>query len=207
MDVETITMDQDVARAKLAEYREGVQQRVDASLRRQWDAMATAYATLAKGTPLLNLHTVLRDAPRDDENRPRLAVARADRQEVYFYQRGRRMVFQSGGYRMFDPPEGTLVVGLQSHPRDDLWASGWAKLPMIPPHALRSAKEKCGTRDRKRLFVLWEVDEWANRSHFAKPSKDPFLLYPVGGLELFAVVAMWDLTPLEMAVLETLTDG
>lgn len=63
-----------------------------------------------------------------------------------------------------------------------------AMVPLIPP-ALRPAS------DFKNFFILWEA-EW-------QPDvapKDPALLKHVGG-DLYAVLAVWDLTELERAVL------
>ena len=45
-----------------------------------------------------------------------------------------------------------------------------------------------------RYFILWEAD-WQRRAPV-----DPALLRPVGG-DLYVVVATWDLTDLERAVL------
>ncbi len=49
--------------------------------------------------------------------------------------------------------------------------------------------------------ILWEVDQWHDRSQTLTASRDPYLLKHVGG-DLWAVLAEWDLTPLEMAILE-----
>jgi hypothetical protein len=47
--------------------------------------------------------------------------------------------------------------------------------------------------------VLWEVEEWTWRTT-PRPPGDPALLRHVGG-DIYAVEAIWDLTPLEQLVL------
>jgi hypothetical protein len=70
---------------------------------------------------------------------------------------------------------------------------GWEMLkamaPVIPP-ALRPAHHL------RNYHLLWEA-EW---SRIPRPPGDPALLKHVAG-DLYAVLAVWDLTPLEQAVL------
>jgi hypothetical protein len=60
--------------------------------------------------------------------------------------------------------------------------------PIIPPH-LRPKHDLANYR------TLWEVEAWK-----PEPPKDPMLLKPLGGM-LYAVLATWDLTEMERAVL------
>jgi hypothetical protein len=68
---------------------------------------------------------------------------------------------------------------------------GTAMVPMVPPDVIKDGRG-C---DLAKHFVLWEVESWA-----AAPPVDPMLLKPIGG-DLYAVVAQWDLTELERAIL------
>ena len=77
-------------------------------------------------------------------------------------------------------PEGTL-------PRIDHGLSTQSALiPLIPPM-------KRPKRDLKHYHILFEAD-WQN------PPADPFLLKALGK-GLYAILAHWDLTPLEQAIL------
>jgi hypothetical protein len=60
--------------------------------------------------------------------------------------------------------------------------------PIIPP-ALRPKHNLANYK------TLWEVEAWK-----LEPPRDPMLLKPLGGM-LYAVLATWDLTELERAVL------
>lgn len=71
--------------------------------------------------------------------------------------------------------------------------SAWtAMVPIVPPKH-RPAR---GMGDR---LVLFEAEEWT-WSTVPAPPGDPALLRPLGG-DLYAVDAVWDLTPLEQIVL------
>lgn len=77
--------------------------------------------------------------------------------------------------------------------RDGL--EGYALIPMVPLD-VRPATGRLAD-----MFVLWEVEQWADRRIGAKPDIDPYLLKHVGG-SLYAVLAEWDLTPLERAIMK-----
>jgi hypothetical protein len=74
---------------------------------------------------------------------------------------------------------------------------GFALVPMIPA-AVRLTLPT-GTTDRDS-FILWEVEEWADRRIGSRADRDPYLLRHLGG-DLWAVLAEWDLTELERAVM------
>jgi hypothetical protein len=73
--------------------------------------------------------------------------------------------------------------------RDLSVRSGHAMVPIIPPR-YRPARSRL-----PRLHILWEVPAWT----LVAPI-DPALLRHLRG-DLWAVLATWDLTPLERAVL------
>jgi len=63
-----------------------------------------------------------------------------------------------------------------------------APLPIIPPQFLPNG-------DLSDYFLLWEVESWTQ-----EPPVDPMLLRRLTP-NMFVVLAVWDLTPLEQAVL------
>lgn len=65
-----------------------------------------------------------------------------------------------------------------------------AMVPNVPP-ALRPKFSLSG------YLTLFEVEEWKTAP---RPPGDPALLKHIGG-DLYAILAVWDLTPLEQAVL------
>lgn len=196
MDAPTVTMDPAEARAHLEEYRDALRGRADD----EFERAAEAYEALADGLPILRLSEAFKAAPEDELGRPRLAIARADRKEVYMERERHSLAFDARqGAGPFAGGQRTRTLNL-SVPYSDRGVGtdvvkGWAMVPMIPP--------RCRPRGHGRgWFILWEVEEWADRSAFVQPDRDPLLLKSLGGsLELFAVLAEWDLTDVERLIL------
>ena len=191
MNVAKIEVPESEAKEKLRAYRKQLHRRADA----EFDACAAGYAQLAKGRALVDVGAAIRSAPRDAKNRPRLAIARADRKQVHYLPgEGRdRFCTAASIYTLNSPSLDMVFSGA-------VWSSrpmeGFALVPMVPADALEAA----GNPALKKCFVLWEVEQWADRSIGSRPDIDPFLLLPLGG-DLYAVLAEWDLTPLERAVM------
>jgi hypothetical protein len=183
MELHRITMDATEARRAYREHRRG-SGREDEQLR-------SGYRAMARGQQLISLSAAMRAAGLDEKGLPRLAVCRAD--ALWVYTHG---VAADGGalFRMDrvsserDPTRRVRVpAGTYPRPRRVTWQSWAAMVPSVPP-PLRP------TRRLSDYLTLWDVN-WQ-----LVPPEDPALLQHVGG-DLYAVVAVWDLTPLERAVL------
>ena len=165
--------------------------------------LAAAYRAAASGKPLIDLWEALANAGVDDLGRPRLAITRAHcsfcwcghgsnglrsrlfaggetRQEASRYKRSKHAILCTPA--LFACPQ----------ERDCI-----AAVPSIPPQyrpLVPRGKYAGQPLDLRHLHILWEA-EWQ-----AMPV-DPMLLRHVAG-SLYAVLAQWDLTPLEQAVLK-----
>lgn len=202
MDFSKITVE-DPEQAKVARdrYMEAARRSRSAMDR----ALAKSYAALAEGRALIDLDETMRAAGVDEVTKlPKLAVVRADFKQVFLrmvrwgdrdvrdsaimagvldYTRDR--VKTAAGTARFDFPTGTFPVS--ETPR------GWmdthsAPVPLIPPQ-LRPADAY------RNYFILWEVKEWKRVAPL-----DPLLLTHIQG-HIFAVVAQWDLSPIERLVM------
>jgi hypothetical protein len=189
MDVSLITMDKAEALGKVEAYRQQLRRRADA----EYEAALAGYEALAEGTPLLNLTQVFAELEPDKNGRPPLAIARADRQQVrvsHLFDNSLRfstLKRSSWGY------QGSLLIDITAR-RDWDFNRGYALVPMVPA----DVRPKGNLKD---YFILWEVEEgWASRPFNAQAPIDPFLLQHLAG-DLYAVVAAWDLTPLEQAIM------
>jgi hypothetical protein len=206
MDLATITMDKADARRAFIDYRNAVRERHTAE-----DAqIMRGYRALARGQQVINLREVLRDGGCFDDGLPRLAVAQSDSEWVWLARRRDGAVTFLPAARIHHNrkrgvtalPPGTLPTCLElGHSRDPRgWCDGphdgwWssrrrAMVPIVPP-ALRPV------HSLESYWTLFEVPQWLVAP---RPPGDPALLKHIGG-ELYAVIAIWDLTPLEQAVL------
>jgi hypothetical protein len=191
--METIAMDRNKARTAFLDYRRAVRARHDD----EDQAIMRGYKALAEGRQLLRLGETIRAGGFDERHSmPRLAICRADAPRV--------------GARL-EPGDGGTVTYL--YPGTSAWQQRVARgkrikvdhvipdhvktveyrgmhqaiVPIIPP-ALRPKVAL------SNFHILWEAD-WK-----LLPPRDPALLRHLGG-DLWAVVAIWDLTELERAVL------
>jgi hypothetical protein len=183
MELHAITMDATAARKAFREHRRASGPE-DEQLR-------SGYRAMARGQQLISLTAAMRSAGLDEHGLPRLAVCRSDAAWVYTHG-----IAEDGGavFRMdrVSPdrdPRRRVKIAADTFPRPRrvTWQTWTAMVPSVPPPL----------RPSRRLgdyFTLWDVD-WQ-----LVPPEDPALLQHVGG-DLYAVVAVWDLTPLERAVL------
>jgi hypothetical protein len=164
---------------------------------------------MANGKPLISLSEVLTACPRDAEGRPKLAIARADRVQVRFRASLDQGTFRSigrgpgqswwGGHAERNPDLNLVsqIVGMRPrhHHGEKVTGTsdGFALVPIVPPHVR-------GNHALDTSFILWEVEAWADRAISARPDRDPYLMKRIGA-DLFAVVAEWDLTPIEQAIM------
>lgn len=219
MDIPTIEMERTEAREALLKYRSALKARAEEArtgIDRELAAIDTAvmrgYRELARGNRLLELSKVIALGGASEHEYtyqqwrsgdfvdlkataflPRLAATRADA----------RFVFTTGVrpegrviYRADDPVTERKADVITT--AEDSFAEGErramlggvrarAMVPIIPP-PLRPPHKLAG------YHLLWEAD-WT-----AQAPEDPALLKHLGG-DLYALLAVWDLSPLERAVL------
>ena len=147
------------------------------------------------GNQVIDIVATMQNAGVDHLQRPRLAIVRADAKLCWFrcthmarnWGAGRRPIFSASDN--WHPPKSQSVVLPRNTFRidnDHQTKTLRAVVPTIPP-ALMPASNLAN------YHILWEA-EWE-----AIPV-DPMLLKHLGK-SLYVVLAQWDLTPLEQAVL------
>jgi len=199
MTVTTISAPVDEAKAKLAEYRAALKKRFD----KTDEALVKTYRELAKGNMIVNVRDAIISAGVDELHRPKMAIARADATHVWFQHRistARRGEWTAVEAFFTDTTKRT-VQNTYELPRDSFadcpggcnrvtHTRVRAMVPLLPPqfrppHSLSN------------YHILWDVEgAWEN-----EPPVDPFLIKRISG-DLFAVLAVWDLTELERGVLK-----
>jgi len=190
MQLDTIEIDQDEAKARLNEYTESLKHDRNS----EDEAIVRAYRAAARGMPIIRLSEVIHAGGYFDDGLPRLAIARADALRCWV-----RDDWARGGQTTFiyrdeaDAENRGALVGKYTVrvevPVRRPYVSGSTMVPVIPPRYRPN-------RFRIRGFhLLWEVEKWT-----PEPPRDPALVKHIGG-DLWSVHAVWDLTELERAVL------
>jgi len=183
MNVEKLQMDKDHARDLYRAYQES-RGHMTADDR----AIAAIYKRLAAGKLIIRALASITAAGLDAAGLPKLAIMRADKRKVVGYTMQDQVHFRTEGWhRAKDLNFRLPMPGMRSST-----ANAIADVPLIPVHLRpRTAIEK--------YHVLWEAD-W---NHYPT---DPYLLRRFGA-DAWLVVAAWDLTPVERAVMSTRLNG
>jgi hypothetical protein len=195
MELATLEITEEEAKERLAEYEHQLAEERTA----EDEAIKAGYRAAARGLPVVRLTRCIQNGGFFDNGLPRIAVVRADATECWVQVshawHGRPWSFIFGDEDRADN-RGALVgkhTLRVSVPGPDQVTNAVYRantiVPIIPPrHRPR--------RHRIRGFhILWEVEQWRRVA-----PKDPALLRHIRG-DLWSVVATWDLTDLERAVL------
>ncbi len=191
MNVAKLEMPKEQAALKLKEYRKFLHRRADA----EYSAIAEGLEFQQRGIPLINIDEAIRNGGFFEDGRPRLAIARADREFVRLQWRERQTQarFYCGPMRGREYPSLETSIDMGGPPAKAHWES-FTMIPLVPAEVRNKVRG-----DMSNFHILWEVSKWVDR-HPKAPPHDPYLLQHVGG-SLYAVLAEWDLTDLERAVL------
>jgi hypothetical protein len=206
MELATIELDVDEAKERYKEYSAAVKRRHDD----EDAAIAAGYKALAEGKSLISLRGTIAAGGVDELGRPNLALAPANCEWIWLglgtgWRGGRDLGTGSATFSVTPnpgPTRGRPSLRRRIHVPAGTLANteievGWqmaryryrAMVPIVPAK-LRP------TRALTTYHVLFEA-EWAIDP---TPPVDPALLQHLRG-DLWMVLAVWDLTPLERAVL------
>jgi hypothetical protein len=185
MKVETLKMDPEIARELWRKYQthRAYQAPHDAEI-------AAIYKRIAQGKTVIRALESIKSAGVDEKGLPRLAIARADQALCYWHADGSTRSFSGqrwGIWKHKSLRSPTIRINWPDAPRQRDVCE--AVVPIIPVH-LRPK------RGLANYHILWEA-EWTKRYPV-----DPYLLRRFGG-DAWLVVAAWDLTDVERAVMSS----
>lgn len=200
------------ARKAYLEYKQAVLTAANPAERHEYEGLWRGYKAISQGQQVIDLGQTMHAAGvQADTLYPRLAICRADARTCRVQMKpdgSARFVDEAARWRHFKLrqvllPAGTLPSYLLSWRADnrgqqrfrpggllerDLWnAEATALVPIVPP-ALHPRAALVN------YHILWDA-VWT-----PAPPTDPLLLRHLSGM-LYAIVAQWDLTPLEQAVM------
>lgn len=156
----------------------------------QYKILKRAYYELKQGRTIIDIYKAFEVAGTFENGYPRLAIARAGQQKVVF--RGSNWRRSSGGF--YKSPDAIVAQTLIPTLKRDYLSERETLVPIVP-------SEHCPENGLNKYFILWEVEEdgWKPTP---TPPGDPLLLKRISK-NLFAVMAAWDLTPLERAAIKS----
>jgi hypothetical protein len=158
------------------------------------EALLRGYRALARGKRVLSLTQAMQQAGLDAAGWPRLGIARADQIEIQCREASGGFTF--GPSRNWDGRTADSKVFSVNLPHQASASRAWRADHDVPrvPAPLRPAA------DLSNYAILFEATSWRFQNQRVRRGGDPALLKHLGG-DLFAVLAVWDLTAIEAAVL------
>ena len=219
MDIPTIEKPIEEAKAEYEKYSKLLKSRHEKEL----ELLKICNYHLKNGRKLIDIFQVLKHVGLDKNDDPKLAIARADWQIVDFTkQRYATGIFHSqmaiakiSGSGIFRPSTSKEEIRLPMKFYESEWKNQYANDPeklrwdeFIPvrgtieapvptiPASLRPDAEL------KNYYILFEVESWSEfLDDSGNTGRDPLLLKRLSN-NLFVVLAAWDMTDLEKAVLD-----
>ena len=163
-----------------------------------------AYYHASKGRKIIDIYQAMQDAGLNKEGWPNLAICRADAIEGCYQRREKGAgLFHHEDLSRWAATANRNSVRLLEGTFMDMPVQKWpeenknyryATIPTIPAGCYPKGK-------LENYYILWEVEQWHEKSQIPIPPIDPFLLKRLSP-NLFVVLAEWDLTPLERAVIK-----
>ena len=196
METQQISIPRSEARGLYREYKKHLHysQPMDREIMR-------AYQLMAQGRVIIKAIESIRKAGVDTDGLPRLAICRADATVCTLQVPHGHGVcsFHAGeGWRSLNSKASANQIVVGDFPGVIGWSgrrghrSDWQTV--VPPVPLHLRPK----RGLQNYHILWEVTEWKK-----VPPHDPYLLRRIGKGDLWVVLAMWDLTEVERAVLSS----
>lgn len=193
MNLSTLEVPVEEAKAKVTEYRDLLLTERTA----ENEALARAYRAATLGKPMIRLTETILAGGLHDDGRPRLAACRATAIRCWVHMASDRIVFtdsdKARAWRLTSAiGDHHLAIRRPQEEGSFRWVRDASTMvPNIPP----AARRHLGRNRLGGCHVLWEVEKWE-----PVPPVDPALIRNVAG-DLWIVLATWDLTELERAVL------
>lgn len=186
MNVTQIKVDRDHAREQWRKYLKfrHTETPTDKEIRQ-------TYCQISKARIVINARESVLQGGFDTNGQPKLALMRADMTHcdlAIYHDGSARFSARGFRWRTGGPRPTAFNFGDGSFPKREAFHHATALLPYIPP-------EHRPTKPLMNFYVLWEAN-WQNL-----PPIDPMLLRRIGRTDLYMVVAAWELTDVEAAVL------
>lgn len=198
-------MKDDEAAEHYKEYANQIKERGDKAEQYLKDLKSTYYH-LSQGRKVLDIYEVFKQSGLNENNEPKLGLAPANCKQIIF----EKLPLGSGTFTEHSRwaraeksdvhlPTGTFPNwaeeenGRMKHPSNAPRVNIEARVPIVPAHIMPEG-------DLKNYYILFEVKEWSEPTKATFQKGDPYLLKRINQ-NAFAVLAEWDVTDVEAAIL------
>ena len=183
------------------DYLEAVKTRKEKYL----EDLKKVYFNLKQGKKVIDVFAAMQKAGVNNLGEPRLAISTAGKNKVRFIKQAAGSgSFYNGEWAGYTGdiqlPSGSFPEWSRDEPtkyqKENNFVGSVSRekietgVPIVPAHLLPLGK-------LESYYILWEVDDW---EEILPPVKDPFLLKRLS-MNLFVVLAEWDLTEIEQSVI------
>lgn len=210
MEVETITVPEEEAKEQSRLLKQLFKENASIAKNGIYRDLQRVYGHMKHGGKIIDIFQVLKATGLDEDGNPRIAICRADGKKCYLSKQsdgaaifshvpperwGRREARKT--YKEILTPEGTFVwQDKEGKPTTRYYEIKDSEVstiaPIIPPHILIESVK----HNLKNYHILWETEDWN-----VEPPRDPLLLKMITP-NLFAILATWELTELERAIIK-----
>lgn len=191
MKLDKLVLQKEKASKLYQQYKEHKGQQTDMDRE-----IESVYRHIAAGEVVIRAVASIQQAGVGDDNRPKLAICRADSEQCYWepnaegggcFENDRWLHHNAHWSRRISIPKGSFPEWPQDDWHERNRRRGVAMVPLIPVYLRPKAK-------LSNYHVLFEA-EWKKT-----PPRDPVLLRRIVG-DSWLVLAAWDLTDVEMAAM------
>ncbi len=208
-----IEMAEEQAKEEYTKYKDALKDRVDKQ-HKQYEEIKKVYYSLSKGNKVIDIFDAFKKTGVNEEGEPKLAICQANAKTVFFQKQSlgssqfadkefgwdkhswaKDIILPSGTFpdwksRIINYKDGSTGTG--NIIREKIKTG----VPIIPAQLLPEGK-------LENFYILWEVKDWQEA---IPPKGDPYLLKRIS-TNLFSVLAEWDVTEIERAVLRGHQEG
>lgn len=165
--------------------------------------MKKVYGHMHHGGKVIDIYSIFNTDQLKENGDLKIAICRADAKKCYLYKdKDGSAVFSDRPFTTWRPTPRTTYKDIGIPIGSITWKlEKWHRVinekqstivPIVPPHILvKELKRSLGA-----YCILWEVENWQN-----EPPRDPILLKKLT-TNLYGVLATWDLTELERAIIK-----
>jgi hypothetical protein len=204
MNVPTIQISKEKAQELYEDYAEVVLRRKEKYL----EDLKKIYLHLSKGHKIVDIYEAFKKSGVNEEGDPNLAIVRADAKKCVFHKQDLGGGYFSESQNWNDrkiPARFDVNLPTATFPE---WKTGMVKVTWndeeeegILRQTIQTKTTICPAHllpngELENYYLLWEVDKWDE----VPVAKDPFLLRKINA-NAFLILAEWDLTEIEQAVI------